>query len=461
MTVQEGNLEAPKRLPIQWQAEDFTDPESVDAELERVFDVCDGCRRCFNLCNAFPILFDLIDESETMELDSVDKKDYKKVVDNCYLCDICAETKCPYLPPHSFAIDFPHLMLRAKSRYLKEAPPKWHTRLLTSTDPLFSLASNAAVAPIANTFANSSVMRKIGAQVADVHEYAPIPKFTKRTASRGLKDEYPGKKLDSPSEALEPSGSSAETADDPGRKPRGKVAIYVTCYGDAFDSSSVEALSQVLVHNGIDVRLLKDAHCCGMPKFELGDIEAVIARYRQNAPIFQNAVHEGYDLMSVVPSCTLMYRQELPLLLPEEKTVQLIARRFFDPFEYLSLWNDDNKLRTDFKTALGKVTYHAACHQRVQNIGRKTQEVLSLIPDTEVSIIERCSGHGGTHAIRKDTYESAMKIARPVIREVEQANPDRFGSDCPIAGRLIVHGLDDEFSSEHPIHMLASAYGLT
>ena len=461
MAIREGNLEAPKRLPIEWQAEDFTDPEAVDTELERVFDVCDGCRRCVNLCNAFPTLFDLIDESDTMELDSVDKKDYKKVVDNCYLCDICAETKCPYLPPHSFAVDFPHLMLRAKSRYLKETPPKWHTRLLTSTDPLFSLASNAAVAPIANTVANSRVMRKIGAQVAEVHEDAPIPKFTRRTVSRSLDDEYSARVSTAEENAPEQAESAVETPDDLDRKPRGKVAIYVTCYGDAFDASSVAALTQVLVHNGIDVRLLKDAHCCGMPKFELGDIEAVIARYRQNAPIFENAVNDGYDLMSVVPSCTLMYRQEMPLLLPEEKTVLLIARRFFDPFEYLSLWNKDNKLRTDFKAPLGKVTYHAACHQRVQNIGSKTQEVLSLIPDTEVSIIERCSGHGGTHAIRKDTYESAMKIARPVIREVKQANPDRFGSDCPIAGRLIVHGLDEEVSSEHPIRMLASAYGLT
>ena len=458
MTVREGSLEAPKRLPIDWQSEEFTDPDSVDKELERVFDVCHTCRRCVNLCNAFPILFDLIDESETFELDSVDKEDYKQVVDNCYLCDICAETKCPYLPPHTFAVDFPHLMLRAKARYVKEKPPQWHTRLLTSTEPLFSAASSAVTAPIANLIATSKPMRKIGEKVAKVHADAPIPKFTKKTASRQLLDEYEGEKspVDLDREDLDAEGSKPVEAG----LPRGKVAIYVTCYGDAFDAASVDALRRVLTHNGIHVRFLKDAHCCGMPKFELGDIASVVSRNQQNAPTFLDAIQAGYDLMSVVPSCTLMYRQEMPLLLPEDDSVHKVAERFFDPFEYLWLWHGIGKLRDDFTLSLGKVSYHAACHQRVQNIGRKTQDVLNLIPNTEVSIIERCSGHGGTHAIREGTYESAMKIARPVTRAVNTAAPDRFGSDCPIAGRLIVHGLDGDLKSEHPIQMLANAYGL-
>ena len=442
MVVKEGNLEAPKREAIPWQEDDFTDPASVDAELERVFDICHGCRRCVNLCNAFPTLFDLVDESDTFEVDGVDKADYKKVVDNCYLCDICAETKCPYLPPHEWAVDFPHLMLRAKARFLKEERPAWHTRLLTNTQTLFSIGTKPGIAPLTNAILQNHTLRKLGSSVAKVHPKAPIPSFQSPSSTKSIAD---------PIQSTEPQPTEDTT---------GRVAIYVTCYGDAFDTASVNALATVLAHNGISVKLLRDAHCCGMPKFEQGDIEAVARKKDLNLPIFLQAIEEGYDLLSVVPSCTLMHRQEMPLLFPEDEQVKKVADAFFDPFEYLWLRHRASLLNLDFKNSLGRVSYHAACHQRVQNIGYKTMDVLSLIPDTDVDVIERCSGHGGTHAIRHATYESAMKIARPATRALAENEPDTFGSDCPIAGRLIVHGLEGEMSAEHPIQMLARAYGL-
>ena len=442
MAIKEGNLEAPKREPILWQEAEFTDPESVDAELERVFDICHGCRRCVNLCNSFPTLFDLVDESDTFEIDGVDKADYKQVVDNCYMCDICAETKCPYLPPHEWAVDFPHLMLRAKARYLKENQPAWHTRLLTNTETLFNIGTKPVVAPIANAVLQNKSLRKIGSSVAKVHPDAPIPAFNSPATSKQLVD---------PISTTSPQATKETT---------GRVAIYVSCYGDAFDQATVQSLVSVLSHNEISVKLLRDAHCCGMPKFEQGDIEAVARRKDQNLPLFKEAVGEGYDLMSVVPSCTLMYRQEMPLLFPDDEDVTQVAAAFFDPFEYLWRRHQAGLLNLEFQNPLGKVSYHAACHQRVQNIGYKTMDVLSLIPDTEVDMIERCSGHGGTHAIRNATYDSAMKIARPATRSVRENEPDTFGSDCPIAGRLIVHGLEDEMQAEHPLQMLAKAYGI-
>ena len=440
--MREGSLEAPKRQPIPWQEAEFTDADAVNAELERVFDVCHTCRRCVNLCNAFPTLFDLVDESDTMEVDGVAKDDYRKVVDNCYLCDICAETKCPYLPPHEFAVDFPHLMLRAKARYLEEQKPPWHTRLLTSTEILFSAATKPVVAPIVNKALETPALRKVGEQLANVHADAPLPKFHTSSAKRQLAN------LD----AVDQIRGTDHTT--------GKVAIYVTCYGDAFDPITVEALTKILAHNDIETRVLQDAHCCGMPKFELGDIRSVARSKDRNLPVFLEAIEDSYDLLSVVPSCTLMYRQEMPLLFPDDTEVRKVADAFFDPFEYLWYRHRDGLLKLDFGMPLGNVSYHAACHQRVQNAGRKTYDVLSLIPETSVSIIERCSGHGGTHAIRSETYDGAMKIARPVVRQVRETEPDTFGSDCPIAGRLIVHGLDGDLSAEHPIQMLARAYGL-
>jgi len=109
----EGSLEAPTRHPIDWKNPDYFNEDALNAELERVFDICHGCRRCVSLCNAFPTLFDLVDESDTMGVDGVSKEDYSKVVDQCYLCDLCFQTKCPYVPPHEWNVDFPHLMLQA------------------------------------------------------------------------------------------------------------------------------------------------------------------------------------------------------------------------------------------------------------------------------------------------------------------------------------------------------------
>ena len=119
VTIKEGSLEAPTRHPLDWKNDAFYEEGPLFEELERVFDLCHGCRRCVSLCNAFPTLFDLVDESSTMEVDGVDKSDYWKVVDQCYLCDPCYQTKCPYIPPHEWNIDFPHLMLRAKAKKMQ------------------------------------------------------------------------------------------------------------------------------------------------------------------------------------------------------------------------------------------------------------------------------------------------------------------------------------------------------
>ena len=449
-TIKEGSLEAPKREPIDWRAPSYHDQEAIDAELERVFDVCHTCRRCVSLCAAFPTLFDLIDESETMEVDGVAKTDYAKVVDHCYLCDLCAETKCPYLPPHDFRVDFPHLMLRAKAARHKERKPRWRDRLITSTAPIFRTLSTPGIRQLANGGANNKALRTVGQRVAGIHKDAPIPALPARRASKRLAPEHGGGEGRG-RENERPVAGSATT---------GKVALFVTCYGEYSEPGVVEDLAHVLRHNGIEVKPLARTACCGMPKFELGDLETVAAHKDANLPIFLEAIDEGFDLMSIVPSCTLMYRQEIPLLFPDDEQVAQVRAAFFDPFEYLMSRHRDSLANVDFAQPLGKVAYHAACHQRVQAIGRRTQEFLSLVPNTQVTLVERCSGHDGTYAVKAETYQAAMKIARPVIRAVQKAAPAAYGSDCPMAGRMIEHGLADDSSATHPISMLRQAYGI-
>jgi glycerol-3-phosphate dehydrogenase subunit C len=396
-----------------------------------------------SLCEAFPTLFDLIDESETLEVDGVAKSDYTKVVDQCFLCDLCAETKCPYLPPHEWAVDFPHLMLRAKAQRFRDRDTKWRDRLITSVDPIFDALSTPGLAQLANAAAGSRTLRKLGDKVAGIHPDAPLPKLHSKTLSRRVP-------------AL--IGESFDVA--PTDRTTGKVAIYVTCYGDHNEPQVVEDLIAVLNHNGIPVKILKDAKCCGMPKLDLGDLNKVAQLKDANLPVFLNAIAEGYDIIAPIPSCVLMYKQELPLMFPDDANVARAKAGFFDPFEYLMLRNKAGLIRTDFQRPLGKVAYHVACHQRVQSFGMKTRDFLNLIPGTEVTAIERCSGHDGTYAVKSETYDKAMKIVRPVVNRVRQAEADTFGSDCPMAGRLIAHGLEDAGEAEHPISMVRKAYGV-
>lgn len=442
MSAKEGNLQAPKRDALDWKNPEFYDEASLHAEMERVFDVCHGCRRCVSLCDSFPTLFDLIDDSETMEVDGVDKADYGKVVDQCFLCDLCAETKCPYLPPHEWALDFPHLMLRAKAQKFKNNDTKWRDRIITSTDPIFDAISTPGIAQMANAAAGSKTLRKAGEALFGLHQDAPLPHFSPKALTKTL----PGTMGD----------DASITATE---RTTGKVAIYVTCYGDHNEPQMVEDLVAVLQQNNVAIKVLQDAKCCGMPKLELGDLPKVEAMKDANLPIFLQAIEDGYDLIAPIPSCVLMYKQELPLMFPEDANVAKVQQHFFDPFEYLMLRHKANLIDTNFPQPLGKVAYHVACHQRVQNFGMKTREFLNLIPDTEVTAIERCSGHDGTYAVKAETYEKAKKIARPVVRRVADAAADTFGSDCPMAGRMIADGME-EGDAEHPISMVRRAYAI-
>ncbi len=439
----EGNLQAPTRHALDWNNPEFYDEEALEKELERVFDLCHGCRRCVSLCQAFPTLFDLVDESPTFELDGVDKKDFQKVVDHCYLCDLCYMTKCPYTPPHEWNIDFPHLMLRAKAVKYKKQGAKFRDRILTSTDMMGKALARPVVSNIVNSVNRVPVLRNLLDRSMHISHSAWLPEYAAKTMHARLegKDANKGK-----AEAV--NGTT------------GKVALYATCYGNYSEPLTGEDIFAVYKHNGIEIKIVEKEKCCGMPKLELGDLEAVKRAKEANIPQLARLAEEGWDIIAPVPSCALMYRQELPLMFPDDEDVQKVAKAFFDPFEYLMLRHKEGKLNTDFKNPLGKVSYHAACHQRVQNMGQKTRELLALVPDTEVKIIERCSGHDGTYAVKSEFRAASEKIVRPVVRQVKDFAPDHYGSDCPMAGHHIENSLDTGQKTEHPITLLRKAYGI-
>ena len=439
----EGSLQAPTRHPLEWRDAGFYDEAALMKELERVFDICHGCRRCVSLCNSFPSLFDLVDNSPTLEVDGVRKEDYWQVVDHCYLCDLCFMTKCPYVPPHEWNVDFPHLMLRAKAVKFKKGDVKKRDKLLTNTDMVGKLAGIPVVVQTVNAANRARPMRKMLDRVLGVHPEAILPEYHSNTLRKRMKKQNSG-------------GLTAV----PAGRTRGKVALFATCYGNYNEPHVGEDLVAVFEHNGIPVTLAEKERCCGMPKLELGDLEAVARAKEANIPVLAKLVDEGWDIVAPVPSCVLMFKQELPLMFPDDPDVAKVKQAIFDPFEYLMLRHKEGKLKTDFKKELGSVSYHVPCHLRVQNIGLKTREMLNLVPNTKIDTIERCSGHDGTYAVKSEFHKISMKICKPVVSRVEQAKPDHYSSDCPMAGHQIENGLHNGMKPEHPLSLLRLAYGI-
>ncbi|MBL4820294.1 MAG: Fe-S oxidoreductase [Gammaproteobacteria bacterium] len=438
-SIKEGSLGAPTRHPLNQNEPIFWDEDDLNKELERVYDICHGCRRCVSLCNAFPTLFDLVDESKTMEVDGVEIADYSKVVDQCYLCDLCYLTKCPYVPPHEWNVDFPHLMLRAKAIKFKKGDTRLRDNLITSTD----LVGKVATAPLINAAVNAanrnSTLRGLLDKTLEIHKEARLPEYARPTLRKQVANS---------------ATSQSNTPDNP------KVLLFTTCYCNYNEPDVGTSVIKVLRHNGVEVSLMAREHCCGMPRLELGDFKSVTRLMEKNIPELYQKAQDGYTIIAAVPSCVLMFKQELPLMFPDDERVQTVARAFNDPFEYLFKLHKAGKLNTQFKNELGSISYHVACHQRVQNIGPKTRQILELIPGTTVNSIERCSGHDGTYGVKKETLKYANKIVQPIVRQIKQKEPDHFGSDCPIAGRHIESNLDNGKHHEHPMELLSKAYGL-
>ncbi len=440
----EGSLEAPTRHPLDWQNSAFYDAAALAGELERVFGICHGCRRCVNLCVAFPTLFDLVDASPTLEVDGVDKGDYRKVIDQCYLCDMCYMTKCPYVPPHPWNVDFPHLMLRAKAVKFRARGASLRDRLLSSTDALGKLAAIPVVAQTVNALNRNGAARALMEKALGVHRARELPPYASaRFRSR--------------------AAQSQPFAVKDGANTPGKVAIFSTCYVNYNEPGLGHDLLALLEHNEIPHVVVAQEACCGMPKLELGDLESVARLKAINIPPLAQRAREGYAILAPVPSCTLMFKQELPLMFPGDPDVKAVQEAMYDPFEYLVLRNRDGLLKKDFKAGLGKVSYHIPCHARVQNMGQKTRELLELIPGTEVNTVERCAGHDGTWGVKREYYDNSMKIGRPVFRQMAGTQPDYVSSDCPIAGRHIRQGMGDEApgaEKAHPLSLVRKAYGL-
>jgi glycerol-3-phosphate dehydrogenase subunit C len=442
----EGGLNAPFRHPMDWRDADFYDLEKVEAEMERVFDICHGCRRCFNLCDSFPRLFDLIDNGPTGEMDGVKKADYGTVPEACTLCDMCFMTKCPYVPPHEWDVDFPHLMLRHRAATRKKNGGVFVPEQLGETDRNGKLAG--PVAPVANwasALSNKPVRAAMEA-VAGIDRTAVLPRYHSKTA---------GDLLRQPA-APDPAGPAA------GKR---KAALYATCFVDYNAPSTAVAAQAVLARQGVET-VFAYPECCGMPKLEAGDIAAVAASAERVAAKLLPLVDAGYDIVTLTASCGLMIKFEWPLILPESEPVLRLAKATRDISQYVVELSKAHGLAPGLTAPPGGVTLHHACHARAQNMGAISAQMLRLIPDARVDLVERCSGHGGTFGVMKDTAPVARKVGKAAARAVAQKGQETLCSDCPLACKHLGQLLSAETGGKapiqaHPIEILARAYGLS
>ena len=445
--MREGSLEAPTRHPLDWHSEDFFDLEKIDEELRRVFDICHGCRRCFNLCDSFPRLFDLIDESETGELDSVASKDFAPVIEACTLCDMCFMTKCPYVPPHEFNLDFPHLMLRVRAAEARAGKKAFVQDQLGKMDRNGRIA--APVSPFVNWGSDkkNKATRNLIDKTLGIDAHAELPKFAARTFTAQAKRD--------------------DVSPNPHAPAFGREAvIFPTCFVNYNGPDVGVAARHVLALNGVAAEVVYSA-CCGMPQLESGHIDKVAKAAEKVAKVFRPYVDDGKPVIALTASCSLMMKFEWPLILPENEDVMALSKAVMDIDEYIVDIAKNEGLADGLKTVDGGVTVHLACHARAQNMGAKAAELLRLIPDLKIDVLERCSGHGGTFGVVKPTHEVAMKVGKTAMRNVVKHGNKYLVSDCPLAAKHLRQGAEElaggtpvPAQSMHPVQIFAMAYGL-
>jgi glycerol-3-phosphate dehydrogenase subunit C len=443
--MREGSLDAPTRHPLDWKNPDFYDEAKLDAEMRRVFDICHGCRRCFNLCDSFPRLFDLVDESKSGELDTVASADFKPVVDACTLCDMCFMTKCPYVPPHEFNLDFPHLMLRYRAVEAKKHGVPIADRALADTD------RNGRVGVAASGLANwatdlgNKTARALEKRILGLDPEAALPKFASKSLETLTKQIPPARNPAGPAKAR-------------------KAVLYATCYGDYHDPSIGVAALDVLAKNGVETKVVYP-RCCGMPKLEQGLIGEVADAAKTVAAALAPFIEDGYDIIAPVPSCALMLKFEWPLILPNDESVKRLSEATWDLSEYIVDISRKEGLADGLTPIEGGVALHISCHSRAQNIGQKGADMLALLPETDVTVVERCSGHGGAWGCKSGNFEIALKVGKPAARQMQAASKRYIVSECPLAGAHIAQGIErlsgDAPAAQlvaHPIELIAQSY---
>jgi Fe-S oxidoreductase len=414
----------------------YWDKTNLRSEIERVFGLCADCRLCVKFCGSFPKMFDAIDnyctEEKYAEVDTKKLKieDVDTVVDLCFQCKLCY-IKCPYTPgSHDWSIDFPRLIARAKTQRVKETGLSFSDQVLGKPDLLGIVGSWTS--PLANWFNESKINRQVLQAAMGIHKDKKLPPFAWKTFAARFKS----------------------NRKEVQRSPAAKIAFFCTCYVNYNDPGLGLDTLEVMARNNVDVAFAYE-QCCGMPSWHNGDMAGATAAVEKNVQTFARHIAEGRIIVATNPTCSQMIRVEYPRLLGTEQA-KTVAAKTMDPAQFLASLASQGKLNRNFKTSAGKVNYHMPCHLRAQKIGYKTPDLLSLLPNTRVKIVEECSGHDGTWAMKKENFQSSLKWGSRAFRAMTEDNPDVTCSDCPLAAIQIEQGTGRH--PLNPIEILARSY---
>ncbi len=419
------------QIARQIAAPEFRDPAALAAESQRVYDICAGCRRCYNLCPSFTHLLDTIDEHHDGDGTALAAGEEREVVDLCFSCQLCYP-HCPYTPPHRWAVDFPRLMLRARvTRATAEGIPL-RERLLGNPELLGNLACRMPA--LANWANGNRVLRALAERWLGIDRRRRLPRYGERFSVWFRRQVAP-----------------------PGVGTSGKVALFYTTPVEYNAADTGKAAVRVLWRNRLEV-VCPPQRCCGMPALDAGDVPAAVRRARFNLEHLGRAIDAGCDVVVPGPTCSRMLKQEYPLLVPGAEA-ERVAARVFDLGEYLARLNAAGRLDRRFGQGLGRVAYHAPCHLRVQEIGFKARDLLRLVPDTSVEVFERCTGMDGTWGFKREFFDESVRVARPLLHELGEMAPSVIVSDCPLAALQLEQQRGQRVY--HPVEALDAAYGGT
>ncbi len=413
---------------------DFLNEANLFNEIKRVYLKCMSCRLCIGFCPSFPALFDAVDNKND-DINALTKEEIIKPLEICFYCKQCY-FKCPFTPPHEWNVDFPHLALRYKVFKFEQEGARIQDKLLADTDKMGK--KSIPMASIVNKLNNTKLFRYLIEPIMGIDKRAKVPSFNKISFEKWFYNNY---KINN-------------TASDKNNY-NGKAVLFYTCMLNYNFLDRGIALIKVLEKNNIYVEL-PDIQCCGIPYYDIGDINSSIKKARYNIKSLKKYVEDGFDIIVPVPTCAMQIKHEYPLLLPDSVDATMIANKTFDIHEYLYRLHQDGKFNTDFKKSMGKIGYHISCHLKSLNVGYKALNLLRLIPETDVQIIEKCSGHDGTFGVKKETFDYAVNVGKSLFEDINSMNMDYYISDCPLASDQIEMNTSKKVL--HPIEILFEAY---
>jgi Fe-S oxidoreductase len=406
----------------------YWDKAAVDAEVERIFEICHGCRLCFNLCPSFPELFDAVDRHDG-DVRKLTKGETERVNDTCYQCKLCY-VKCPYTPDdgHSFQLDFPRLLMRANAVRRKQEGIAIREQVLARPELAGRIAG--ATAGLTNWANKQPLLRAALEATLGIHREKLLPEFHARTFEDWL--------------AAQPKPAGSEA----------KAVLFATCYVNHNDPEIGKAAVDVFSRSGVSLSCPKQ-NCCGMPALEAGDVELAKNLAKANVDSLAPHAAAGKKILAINPTCSYMLRKEYADLVPGEAS-RTVAAATMDLCEYLFVLKQEGSFNRDFQSTPGTIAYHLPCHLKAQNIGYRSRDMMRLIPGASIKMVDQCSAHDGTWAMKKEFFPLSMLAGKKAFDGMKDAAAEIMASDCPLAAIQFDQAIGTR--PLHPIQVLARAY---